>query len=249
MTHPTARHALVTGGSRGIGEAIVRRLAADGTHLAFTYVSDRNRADMLAAEITKTYAVTCQAVHADARDPAAVTDAVSTVLTQFGKLDILVNNAGVVRDRPMLMLDATEWLEVVNANLNGAFFATKAVFSTMLRQRAGSIVNISSVAGLIGVPGQTNYCAAKAGLIGMTRALARECASRNVRVNAVAPGFINTDMTAALDDKQKAEALASIPMKRFGEAADVAALVHFLTTGDAAYISGQVFVVDGGLTA
>lgn len=239
----------MTGGARGIGAAIVQQLAASGVSVAFTYSKSAAQAEALAASVAADSGLHCLPIRADVRRMEEVAAAVEQVKATFDRIDILVNNAGIVRDWPLITLDEDDWQAVVDTNLTGAFHSCKAVVPQMLRQRAGVIVNISSVAGLVGVPGQINYSATKAGLIGMTRSLARECASRNVRVNAVAPGFIHTEMTDGLGDVLKKSSVDRIPLKRFGEPRDVAALACFLASDAAAYITGSVFVVDGGLTA
>ncbi len=241
--------ALVTGGARGIGAAIVRQLAAEGISVAFTYSKSTEQAEALAASVSGASGVACLAIRADVRKMEEVAAAVDQIKAAHDRIDILVNNAGIVRDWPLITLEESDWHDVVDTNLSGAFNACKRIVPLMLRQRSGVIVNISSVAGLVGVPGQINYSATKAGLIGMTRSLARECASRNIRVNAVAPGFIRTEMTEGLSDSLKEASLERIPLKRFGEAKDVAALTCFLVSDAASYITGGVFVVDGGLTA
>jgi 3-oxoacyl-[acyl-carrier protein] reductase len=245
----TNKTVLVTGGSRGIGRGIVRYFASRQTDIVFTYRSAREEAETLCHEIQDTCGVKCFAVQMDVTDPKAVRSVFEFIDNEFGKLDILVNNAGVIRDRNLLTMDWQEWYEVIDTNLNGAFHMSKSATFKMLRQKSGAIVNIASTAGLVGVQGQTNYSATKAGLIGFTRSLAMECAGRSVRVNAVVPGFIETDMTVGLSEKQREEILEKIPLKKYGQVEDVAALVYFLANEEAQYITGQAFVVDGGLTA
>lgn len=236
---------LVTGGSRGLGQAIIRELVTQGWRVAFTYLSQTSAAQALVEELGEDNVC---ALQADARDAERIRCVVDEVTARFGRIDALVNNAGITRDQSILLMEADDWESVISANLSGAFHACKAVLPTFLKQKSGVVVNMSSVAGVMGVPGQANYCASKAGLIGMTRALALECAARNVRVNAVAPGFISTDMTAALTEKQLEVARASIPMKRFGVVEDVAKMTAFLLSPATAYVTGQLFVVDGGLS-
>lgn len=237
--------ALVTGGSRGLGQAIVRELRQQGWRVAFTYLHNAKAADALVAELGEEDTL---AIQADAKDAQRLRGAADHIVERFGRIDALVNNAGITRDQSILTMDDEDWSAVLDANLSGAFHACKAILPRFLRQRSGAVVNMSSVAGVLGVPGQANYCASKAGMIGMTRALALECAARNIRINAVAPGFISTDMTAGLSDKQLEAARNSIPMKRFGTADDIAKMTAFLLSSASAYITGQVFVVDGGLS-
>jgi len=239
------RVAVVTGGSRGIGRAICRRFVEEGAILAFCG-RDEGRGKEVEAELGGPPRVRFFPV--DVAHPEEVASFLSAVLREHGRVDILVNNAGITRDGLLVRMAPSDWEEVLRVNLTGAFYMIQAVAKEMLRRRKGAIVNISSVAGLIGNPGQANYSAAKAGLLGLTRALAREFAGRGVRVNAVCPGFIETEMTAALPERVRAEALSRIPSRRFGTPEEVAEVVLFLCSDAAAYITGQVIVVDGGLT-
>jgi 3-oxoacyl-[acyl-carrier protein] reductase len=240
--------AVVTGGGRGIGHAIALRLAADGARVAVVSRSEAN-AQRTADEINQAAGQTpaARAYGADVSDPAAITALGQKVQADFDRIDILVNNAGVTRDGLSLRMSTDDWDTVLDTNLKGAFFFIQAFQRTMLRQRRGRIVNISSVSGLVGNAGQTNYAASKAGLIGLTKSLARELASRNITVNAVAPGFIVTDMTDSLPEETKKAVVERIPLGRFGRVEDIAAAVAFLAGPEAAYITGQVLTVDGGM--
>ena len=240
------RAALVTGGGRGIGRAICLALAAQGYDVAVNYAASSAAAEQTAADC-RAYGVEAVALQGDVTDPAACQTLVDTAAKTFGRLDVLVNNAGVTADKLILRMQPEDFDKVINANLKGAFFCCKAACKLMMRQRYGRIVNISSVVGLHGNAGQANYAASKAGLIGLTKSLAKEFAARNVTVNAVAPGFIATDMTNAMTDAAKQAAMAGIPAGRIGAAEDVANAVAFLASENAAYITGQVLCVDGGM--
>ena len=238
--------ALVTGASRGIGEAIAIRLAEAEAKVAVNYhtgAEDASRVvDTIVASGGEAFPTGCDVAQED-----QVNSMVKQIVDRWGKLDILVNNAGITRDKLLLRMSAREWDEVINVNLRGAFLCSRAVLPLMIRQRHGRIVNLSSVVGLSGNPGQSNYAASKAGLIGFTKAMAREVASRNITVNAVAPGYITTTMVRQLPDEVQKGILARIPMARFGTPEDVAEAVAFLCTDGAGYITGQVLGLDGGL--
>lgn len=242
----TRRAALVTGGGRGIGRAICLALAAQGYDVAVNYAASSAAAEQT-AEDCRAYGVQAVTLQADVTDPAACQTLVDTAAKTFGRLDVLVNNAGVTADKLILRMQEEDFDKVINANLKGAFFCCKAACKLMMRQRYGRIVNISSVVGLHGNAGQSNYAASKAGLVGLTKSLAKEFAARNVTVNAVAPGFIGTDMTNAMTDAAKQAAMAGIPAGRIGAPEDVANAVAFLASENAAYITGQVLCVDGGM--
>ena len=240
------RAALVTGGGRGIGRAICLALAAQGYNVAVNYAASSAAAEQTAADC-RAYGVEAVALQGDVTDPAACQTLVDTAAKTFGRLDVLVNNAGVTADKLILRMQPEDFDKVINANLKGAFFCCKAACKLMMRQRYGRIVNISSVVGLHGNAGQANYAASKAGLVGLTKSLAKEFAARNVTVNAVAPGFIGTDMTNAMTDAAKQAAMAGIPAGRIGDPQEVAGAVAFLAGENAAYITGQVLCVDGGM--
>ncbi len=237
--------AVVTGGGRGIGRAVALKLAGEGADIVVVSRTAEN-AQKVAAEV-QALGRQAWAVAVDVADGPAVTAAAETLVEQVKKVDILVNNAGITRDGLLMRMSDADWDTVLNTNLKGAFHFTRALFRVFARQRSGRIINISSVIGLIGNPGQANYAASKAGLIGFTQSVARELAGRGVTVNAVAPGFIETDMTAELNETLKANILRQIPMARFGAAEDIAEAVCFLAGPGARYITGQVLTVDGGM--
>jgi len=234
--------ALITGASRGIGKACAIELAKAGYDIAISYAGNDEAANKTISELTELN-VKAKAYKFDVSNKDACTKAAEEVLNDFGKLDVLVNNAGITRDGLFMRMSADNWEAVINTNLNSAFYMTSPVIKTMIKQRHGCIINMSSIVGKMGNAGQANYSAAKAGLIGFTKSLAKELGSRNIRVNAIAPGFIQTDMTKDLDTEKIAE---HIPLKRLGLPEDIAKAVKFLAE-DATYITGQVIGVDGGL--
>ena len=238
--------AIVTGGTRGIGRAIVLAVCEEGADCAFTYARNRAAADSLAEEI---HGIGRRAlpVQVDARNFEGAKSLVEEVKGEFGRLDILVNNAGITRDKSLMMMTNNDWSEVIDTNLTGVFNTTHACIITFLKQKSGNIVNISSVSGIHPLPGQTNYAAAKAGVIGFTKALAREVAPYNIRVNAIAPGFIDTEMTTELGEKTRDKFIKMIPLQRFGTPEEVARAVLFLLGEESQYITGQVLQLDGGL--
>lgn len=238
--------ALVTGGGRGIGRAICLALAKAGFDVCINYAASAAAAEQTAEEC-KAFGVQAMTLQADVTDPAQCQALVETAAKTFGGLDVLVNNAGVTADKLILRMQEEDFDKVINANLKGAFFCCKTACKLMMRQRYGRIINISSVVGLHGNAGQSNYAASKAGLIGLTKSLAKEFAARGVTVNAVAPGFIETDMTAAMSDAAKEAALTAVPAGKIGHAEDVANAVAFLASAEAGYITGQVLCVDGGM--
>ena len=246
MIDLSGKTALVTGGSRGIGRAIVVRLATQGADVAFTFKGNATAAAETVAAV-EALGRRALSVQADASQPDTAETVVKSVLDAFGKIDILVNNAGVTRDDLIMRMSPEAWREVLETNLFGAFWMTKAVTRPMLKARSGRIVNITSVSGQAGQMGQANYSSAKAGLIGLTKATARELASRSITVNAVAPGFVLTELTQDLAGPLKDELIARTPLGRFGETTEVADAVAFLASDEAAFITGHVLAVDGGL--
>ncbi|HEY0030037.1 MAG TPA: 3-oxoacyl-[acyl-carrier-protein] reductase [Bacteroidia bacterium] len=238
--------ALITGASRGIGRGIALKFAEQGANIAFTYLSSVEKGEALAKELEE-FGVKAKGYRSDAADFKAAEELVNNVMTDFGTVDVLVNNAGITRDTLLMRMSEQQWDEVMNANLKSVFNLTKAVQKPMLKQRKGSIINMSSVVGVKGNAGQSNYAASKAGIIGFTKSVALELGSRNIRSNAIAPGFIETEMTAALDQKVVEGWRDSIPLKRGGTADDVANATVFLASDMSAYITGQVINVCGGM--
>jgi len=238
--------ALVTGGSRGIGRAVVLALADEGCHVAFTYKS----AGSAAEEVVKAVEAKgrkAMAIQSDAKAFQEAAAAVEKVVQEFQRLDVLVNNAGITKDTLLLRMTEQDWDEVIDTNLKSAFNFSKAACKQMMGQREGRIINMSSIAGVIGNAGQTNYAAAKAGMLGMTKTLAKELASRNIQVNAIAPGFVETDMTHKLTPQQKEALLGMVPLKRVAKPEEIASVVVFLASPASSYMTGQVLCVDGGL--
>jgi len=238
--------ALVTGGSRGIGRAVVLALADEGCHVAFTYKS----AGSAAEEVVKAVEAKgrkAMAIQSDAKAFQEAAAAVEKVVQEFKRLDVLVNNAGITKDTLLLRMTEQDWDEVIDTNLKSAFNFSKAACKQMIGQREGRIINMSSIAGVIGNAGQTNYAAAKAGMLGMTKTLAKELASRNIQVNAIAPGFVETDMTHKLTPQQKEALLGMVPLKRVAKPEEIASVVVFLASPASSYMTGQVLCVDGGL--
>lgn len=240
--------ALVTGGSRGIGEAIVRAFVDAGATVAFTYISSSTRADALVEELSGD-GVTIKALQSDASSFEQAETLIKSVLEEFGRIDILVNNAGITRDTLMLRMSEEQWDQVIQTNLKSVFNLTKHALRSMMKNRGGSIINMSSVVGINGNAGQANYAASKAGIIGFSKSIAKEMGSRNVRCNVVAPGFIETDMTDELSEEAKASYLANIPLKRLGKADEIAQTCIFLGSDMSSYITGQTLSVCGGMNS
>ena len=238
--------ALVTGASRGIGRAIDMKLAAEGAKVAINYAGNTAKAEEVKAEIEQNGGEAIL-VQADVADAAAVEAMVNATVEAFGQIDILVNNAGITRDGLLMRMKDEDFDAVINTNLKGVFYCTKLVSKLMMKKRSGRIINMASVVGLMGNAGQTNYAAAKAGVIGFSKSAAKELAARGITVNMVAPGFIDTDMTAAMTDKAREMTLTGIPLNRMGTPEDVANAVAFLVSDNASYITGQVINVDGGM--
>lgn len=233
----------MTGATRGLGRAIALRIAKEGANVAFNYLNKRELADSLSKEIQE-LGVSARAFQVDIKDFKKVQEMKESVLEKFGTFDILINNAGITKDKLLAMMSEEEWDNVIDTNLKGTFNMTRAAIFTFLKQKSGDIINISSLSGIRGIAGQTNYSASKGGIISFTKALAKEVAPFHVRVNAVAPGFIETDMVTSLDPKKTIDL---IPMRRLGTPEEVAGIVNFLLKKEAGYITGQVIQIDGGL--
>jgi len=238
--------ALITGGSRGIGEALVRAMAAEGADIAFTYRSSEESANRIAKEVAEG-GQKVKAYKSDASDYAQAEELIKAVITEFERIDILINNAGITKDTLMLRMNEEQWDQVMDVNLKSVFNLTKHALRPMLKQRAGSIINMSSVVGVFGNAGQANYAASKAGIIGFSKSIAKEVGSRGIRCNAVAPGFIETDMTHALSEDQQKAYIENIPLKRLGTGKDIADTCIFLGSDMSTYVTGQVISVCGGL--
>lgn len=238
--------ALVTGASRGIGRAIALELASQGAKVAVNFAGSEDKAEAVVQEIKENGGIAIK-VQANVSKSEDVKRMVKTVVDEFGRLDILVNNAGITKDNLLMRMKEEEFDAVIDTNLKGVFLCTKGVTRQMMKQKYGRIINVASIVGVSGNPGQANYVAAKAGVIGMTKSNAKELAARNIQVNAVAPGYIATDMTDSLTDEQREQMLSLIPLKRLGEGQDVARVVRFLASEDAAYMTGQTLHIDGGM--
>ncbi len=236
--------ALITGGSRGIGESLVRKFALEGARVAFTYSSSASKADEIVASLSPAHV---KAYQSDASSFTQAETLIKQVIADFSQIDILINNAGITKDTLMLRMTEDQWDEVIRVNLKSAFNLTKHALKPMLSAKNGSIINMTSVVGVFGNAGQANYAASKAGMIGFTKSIAKEVGSRNIRCNAIAPGFIETDMTHALDDKTKEAYFSNLAIKRFGAADEVADLAVFLGSDSSKYITGQVISICGGL--
>ncbi len=239
--------ALISGATRGIGRSIAVELASAGANISFNFLKSKKDAGDLEKEITS-MGVNAKSFQLDIRDYSAVKSWADNTRELFGGIDIVVNNAGVIKDKALALMEPNDWKEVMNTNLEGTFNLARAAIVTFIKQRSGVIVNISSVSGIMGMSRQTNYAASKAGVIGFTKSLAKEVAPYNIRVNAVAPGFIETDMLKVLKEEYKSQIIKHIPLSRLGRPEEVARIVKFLISDDASYITGQTIVIDGGMS-
>jgi len=239
--------AIISGATRGIGRAIAIELAMQGANISFNFLKSNKDAEGLEKEI-KNFGVNVKSFQVDIKDYNAVKSWVDDTKELFGGVDIVVNNAGIIKDKALALMELNDWYEVVNTNLDGTFNLTRASIVALIKQRSGVIVNITSISGITGITRQTNYSASKAGIIGFTKSLAREVASYNIRVNAVAPGFIETDMLKDLREEYKSQLIKQIPLNRFGRTEEVAKIVKFLVSDEARYITGQTIVIDGGMS-
>ena len=242
----SGKTAIITGASRGIGRAIAKTFAEQGANIAFTYLASSEKAKELEKELVA-FGVKVKGYQSDAANNKACEDLVTTVVSEFGTVDVLVNNAGITRDNLLMRMTEAQWDEVMSANLKSVFNLTKAIQRPMLKARKGSIINMTSIVGIEGNAGQANYAASKAGIIGFSKSVAQELGSRNIRCNAVAPGFISTEMTAKLDPKVVEGWMEDIPLKRTGTAEEVANLVMFLASDLSSYVTGQVISICGGM--
>jgi 3-oxoacyl-[acyl-carrier protein] reductase len=241
--------AIVTGGSRGIGEAIVRKFVEHGANVAFTYHSSADKANALAEELSASGGVMVKGYQSDASSFSACVELIKNVTTDFGgRIDAVINNAGITKDNLLLRMSEEQWDTVIEVNLKSIFNMTKQVMRSMLKQQSGSIINITSVVGVSGNAGQANYAASKAGIIGFTKSIAKEIGSRSIRCNAIAPGFIQTEMTDGLNENLKATMLANISLKRLGKADEIADTCVFLASDLSTYMTGQTLIVDGGMS-
>lgn len=240
--------ALVTGGTGGIGEAIIRRFINEGYNVAFTYHSNEQKANQLVHHLHNKYEDRkIQGYKLNIEDSSEVKKVVEKIIGDYKQVDILVNNAGITSDNLLMLMSNEEWNRVINTNLNGCFRMITAILPFMIERHNGNIVNISSVSGIIGVKGQTNYAASKAGIIALTKSLAKEVATKNIQINAIAPGYFDTEMVGKLPEKTIKQFIKEIPMNRLGKVEEIAALINFITSEEASYITGQTLVIDGGL--
>jgi len=238
---------IISGASRGIGRAIAVELAGEGANISFNYLKNGKYAMDLENEI-RNLGVNVKSFQVDIKEYIAVKSWVDETKELFGGIDIVINNAGVIKDKALALMETGDWQEVINTNLDGTFNLTRAAIVTLIKQKSGVVINITSVSGIMGMPRQTNYSASKAGIIGFTKALAKEVASYNIRVNAIAPGFIETDMLKDLKDEYRSQILKQIPLGRLGQPSEIAKTVKFLVSDDAGYITGHTLVIDGGIS-